>query len=123
MRITDWERDRLLIFTAAELARRHLSAGLQLNAPEAIAVICDAMLEAARKDATYEETAAAGRDALKPEQVMDGVPALVDEIRLEVLLADGTRLIMLRNPLGEGEGDREAPDSPPPAAPPARLER
>ena len=115
MRLTDWERDRLLIFTAADLARRHLSAGLKLNAPEAIALICDAMLEAARAGASYAETESAGRDAVRPEQVMDGVPALVDEIRLEVLLGDGTRLILLRNPLG-GE-ETEPSDTPlPPTA-------
>ena len=84
MRLTDWERDRLLIFSAAELARRHLSTGLQLNAPEAIALICDAMLEAARAGSTYELVEAAGRAAVAPEQVMDGVPALIDEVRLEV---------------------------------------
>jgi len=105
MRLTDWERDRLLIFTAAELARRHRDAGLALNAPEAIALICDVMLEAARAGATYEETAAAGRVAVTREQVMDGVPALIDEVRLEVLVGDGTRLIVLRHPLGEPEAD------------------
>ena len=105
MRLTDWERDRLLIFSAAELARRHLDAGLKLNAPEAIAVICDAMLEAARAGASYEETEEAGWRALTSDDVMDGVPALVDEVRLEVLLGDGTRLIVLRNPLGEETQD------------------
>ena len=121
MRLTDWERDRLLIFTAAELARRRVSAGLKLNAPEAIALICDAMLEAARAGASYEETAAAGRDAVKPAEVMDGVPALVDEIRLEVLLSDGTRLIVLRHPLGEEGSD--SPDLPAPPTGPDRQKR
>lgn len=118
MRLTEWERDRLLIFTAAELARRHLDAGLQLNAPEAIALICDAMLEAARAGASYEKTEEAGKRALTPDDVLDGVPALVDEIRLEVLLGDGTRLIVLRNPLGDGSPDSidEADPPPPPAA-------
>lgn len=115
VRLTDWERDRLLIFTAAELARRHLGAGLRLNAPEAIALICDAMLEAARAGATYEETEEAGRRALGPEDVIDGVAALVDDVRLEVLLRDGTRLIVLRNPLGEEPTDSpDASDLPPP---------
>jgi urease subunit gamma/beta len=116
VRLTDWERDRLLIFSAAELARRHLAAGLKLNAPEAIALICDAMLEAARFGATYEATERAGLDAVTRDDMMDGVPALVDEVRLEVLFDDGTRLIVVRNPLGE-EGsdpsDSQAPPSPP----------
>jgi urease subunit gamma/beta len=127
VRLSDWERDRLLIFTAAELARRHRDAGLKLNAPEAIALICNTMLEAARGGATYEDTAAAGRAAVSREEVMDGVPALVDEIRLEVLLGDGTRLILLRYPLGEDAADTadasDSPDSPPPPNRPPRETR
>lgn len=115
MRLTDWEQERLLIFSAAELARRHRTAGLKLNAPEAIALICDAMLEAARAGATYEATERAGLDEVSRDDVMDGVPTLVDEVRLEVLLGDGTRLIVLRNPLGEEEA--KAADSPPPPTP------
>ena len=100
MRLTEREQDRLLIFSAAELARRHLGAGLRLSAPEAIALMCDAMFEAARAGAAYADVGAAGYAAVAPEDVMDGVPALVDEVRLEVTLGDGTRLIVLRHPLG-----------------------
>ena len=103
MRLTDWEQQRLTIFTAAELARRHRAAGLRLNAPEAIALMCDAMFEAARSGASYPEVEAAGRGAVAPADVMDGVPALVDEVRLEVLMGDGTRLVVLRNPLGTAD--------------------
>ena len=77
MRLTAWEEERLLIFTAAELARRHRSRGLLLNAPEAVALICDAMLEAARASASYVEVEAAGRAAVQPDQVLPGVAALV----------------------------------------------
>lgn len=100
VRLTDWEQQRLTIFTAAELARRHRTAGLTLNAPEAIALICDAMLQAARAGASYADVERAGLGAVSATDVMDGVPALVDEIRLEVLMGDGTRLIVLRHPLG-----------------------
>ena len=65
MRLTDWEEERLLIFSAAELARRHRAAGLLLNAPEAVALICDAMLEAARAGASYADVEAAGRAAVR----------------------------------------------------------
>ena len=119
VRLTDWEQQRLLVFTAAELARRHRAAGLKLNAPEAIALICDAMFEAARAGATYEETAAAGMAALTPSDVMDGVRELVDEIRLEVLLGDGTRVIVLRDPTGAGQPTEGTDEHlcPPPALP------
>jgi urease subunit gamma/beta len=100
MRLTPWEEERLLIFAAAELARRHRAAGILLNAPEAIALICDAMLEAARGGATYEAVEAAGRAAVDPAEVLDGVPALVDQVTLEVLMDDGTRLVVLTDPLG-----------------------
>jgi urease subunit gamma/beta len=122
VRLTDWEHDRLLIFSAAELARRHRAAGMKLNAPEAIALICDAMLEAARSGATYEATERAGLDAVSRHDVMDGVPALVDEVRLEVLLGDGTRLIVLRHPLGPADEDDSA-YGPPPPEPKARETR
>jgi urease subunit gamma/beta len=104
MRLTSWEEERLLIFTAAELARRHRGAGLLLNAPEAVALICDAMLEAARAGADYEAVEAAGRAAVTPADVMPGVRELVDDVRLEVLFGDGARLIVLVDPLGGAGG-------------------
>jgi len=100
MRLTPWEEERLLIFSAAELARRHRAAGLPLNHPEAVALICDAMLEAARAGAGYAEVEAAGRAAVTPAELMDGVAGLLDEVRIEVLLDDGTRLVVLVDPLG-----------------------
>jgi urease subunit gamma/beta len=103
MRLTPWEEERLLIFSAAELARRHRSAGLALNAPEAIALICDAMLEAARAGAAYDDVAAAGRAAVGPDEVMPGVRELVDEVRIEVLMGDGARLIVLLDPLARAD--------------------
>ena len=100
MRLTAWEEERLLIFTAAELARRHRDRGLPLNHPEAVALICDAMLEEARAGGTYEEVERAGRHAVTGEELMPGVAALLDEVRLEVLLDDGTRLVVLDHPVG-----------------------
>src|SRR5690242_3080960 len=100
MRLTPWEEERLLVFTAAELARRHRAAGLALNAPEAIALICDAMFEAARAGASYTAVEAAGRAAVRPDEVMPGVRELVEDVRLEVLMDDGVRLIVLVDPLG-----------------------
>jgi urease subunit gamma/beta len=108
--LTAWEEERLLIFGAAELARRHRSAGLPLNAPEVVALICDAMLEVARAGGSYAAVEAAGLAAAAPDEVIDGVRELVDEVRLEVLLGDGTRLIVLVDPLGRGRP--MAPDGP-----------
>ena len=99
------EEDRLRVFAAAELARRTLERGICLNAPEAVALICDEMHLAARAGASFDEVLEAGRRALGPGQVMDGVPDIVAEIRLEVLLDEGSRLIVLRDALGEPSVD------------------
>jgi urease subunit gamma/beta len=96
--LTATEEDRLRIFTAAELARRSRADGLALSAPEATAIMCDEMHRAARAGADAHGVLAAGRAAVAADELMDGVSALVDEIRLEVLLNDGTRLIVLREP-------------------------
>ncbi len=128
MRLTAWEEERLLIFSAAELARRHRDRGLRLNAPEAVALICDAMLDAARAGASYAEVESAGRAAVSPDDVLPGVVALVDEVRLEVLMDDGTRLVVLLEPLGPAGDDapgaiRQASPPPPPAAADAAIDR
>jgi urease subunit gamma/beta len=107
--LTAWEEERLLLFSAAELARRRRSRGLLLNAPEAIAIICDAMLEAAREGGSLTAVEAAGRRAVSGDQVIDGVPELVDEVRLEVLVDDGTRLVVLVDPLGGGRANGRGP--------------
>jgi urease subunit gamma/beta len=106
MRLTAWEEERLLIFSAAELGRRHRAAGIALNAPEAIALMCDAMLEAARAGGSYPDVEAAGLAAVAPSDVLPGVRELVEDVRLEVLLADGARLVVLLDPLGRGAPQR-----------------
>ena len=100
MQLGPKDEERLRIFQAAELARRTLARGLKLNAPEAIALVCDEMHMAARGGASFVEVAQAGELALEPEQVMAGVADIVPEIRVEVLLEEGTRLIVLREPFG-----------------------
>lgn len=129
MLLTPWEEERLLIFAAAELARRHRAAGIKLNAPEAVALICDAMLESARAGGSYTDVELAGLAAVSLDEVLPGVRELVPEVRLEVLLEDGTRLVVLLDPLrgdaaptGDGPGAIR-PASAEPADATADLER
>ena len=105
MRLTPTEEERLRIYTAALLARAALAKGLRLNAPEAVALVCDEMHAAGRGGRSYEEVAAAGRAAVRTEQVMEGVAGVVREIRVEVLLDEGTRLFVLREPFGPARED------------------
>ena len=118
MQLNPTEEERLRVFTAAQLARATLARGLRLNAPEAVAVVCDEMHVAGRGGATFDEVAAAGRAVVRVDQVMDGVGCIVPQIRVEVLLDEGSRLFVLREPFGPagdgspgvirfGEGDVE----------------
>jgi urease subunit gamma/beta len=109
MYLSPADEERLRVFGAAELARRTLGRGLQLNVPEAVALACDEMHMAARAGASFDDVAAAGRRAVRPGQLMPGVADLVEEICLEVLLGDGTRLIVLRQPWQGGAGDADGP--------------
>ena len=102
MLLTPWEEERLLIFSAAELARRHRAAGMKLNAPEAVALICDAMLEAARAGATYAAVEAAGSRPWHQVTSWTACSELVTDVRIEVLLGDGARLVVLLDPFGGG---------------------
>ncbi|HEX4941061.1 MAG TPA: urease subunit gamma, partial [Actinomycetota bacterium] len=105
MQLTPTEDERLRVFTAAQLARSTLAKGLRLNAPEAIALVCDEMHAAGRGGGSFDEVVAAGRDAVTPEQVMQGIAAIVQEIRVEVLLEEGTRLFVIREPFGPAGSD------------------
>jgi urease subunit gamma/beta len=102
MQLNPTEEDRLRIFTAAQLARATLDRGLALNAPEAIALVCDEMHLTARSGASWQEVLDAATALASTTPVLDGVPELVPEIRLEVLLDEGTRLVVLREPFGAG---------------------
>jgi urease subunit gamma/beta len=102
MRLNPTEEDRLRIFTAAQLARATLDRGLALNAPEAIALLCDEMHMVARAGASWEEVRDAGLALSATTPVLEGVAELTPEIRVEVLLDEGTRLVVLRQPFGAG---------------------
>ena len=102
MLLNPTEDDRLRIFTAAQLARATLDRGLALNAPEAVALLCDEMHLAARAGVSWQQVLDAGTAVAAGTPVLDGVADLVPEIRLEVLLDEGTRLVVLREPFGPG---------------------
>ena len=99
MRLTPRELDRLTIFSAAELARRRRGRGLKLNHPEATALICDEIMEFARDGNSYQKTLERATQVLRREDVMEGVPELVDPIRVEASFPEGTKLVFVRNPI------------------------
>ena len=99
MLLTPTETERLLIFSAAELARKRRARGRTLNHPEAVALISCAIMEGAREGKTVAELMSAGRSILNREQVMDGIAEMVDEVQVEATFPDGTKLVTVHQPI------------------------
>ena len=99
MHLTPREQEKLLIFTAAELARRRRARGLKLNHPEALAIITAEILEGIRDGRTVSELMAAGLGILRRDDVMEGVPEMIHEVQAEATFPDGTKLVTVHNPI------------------------
>jgi urease gamma subunit len=99
MKLTPREQDRLTIFSMAELARRRRARGVRLNHPEAIALICDELLEEARAGRPYAEVVELGGRLLERPDVMDGVAEMIPLIQLEALFPDGSKLLTIHRPI------------------------
>lgn len=89
----------MLLSYAAELARRRQARGLKLNHPEAVAVITDHLLEGARDGRTVVELMASGREVLSRDDVMAGVPEMLDDVQVEATFPDGTKLVTVHHPI------------------------
>lgn len=99
MHLTPREREKLLIVTAADLARRRQARGLKLNYPEAVAVITYEVIEGARDGKTVAELMSFGTTILKRSDVMEGVPEMIHEVQVEATFPDGTKLVTVHNPV------------------------
>ncbi|WP_328909156.1 urease subunit gamma [Streptomyces sp. NBC_00234] len=102
MHLTPREQERLQLFTVAELARRRRARGRRLNTPEAIALICDEVLEAAWDGLSLDEVIEVGRSVLTEADVMEGVPDIVTTVQVEALFPSGTALVAVDRPIGAG---------------------
>ncbi|MFG2529942.1 urease subunit gamma [Streptomyces sp. NPDC048516] len=116
MRLTPTERDRLLLFGAAELARTRRARGLKLNVPEATALIADTVCEAARDGRRLAQAIEAARSVLGPGDVLPGVADVVTEVHVEAVFDDGSRLAVVSDPIGAGARDGERRRGPAPGA-------
>ncbi len=99
MHLTPREQDKLLIFTAAEVARRRRARGLKLNYPEALALITAEVLEGVRDGQSVSELMAFGITVLQRDDVMEGVPEMLDEVQVEGTFPDGTKLVTIHHPI------------------------
>jgi urease subunit gamma len=99
MRLTPHEQDRLMISLAAMVARDRLARGVVLNHPEATAIITSFVLEGARDGRSVPDLMDAGRHVLAREQVMAGVPEMLEEVQVEATFPDGTKLVTVHQPI------------------------
>jgi urease gamma subunit len=97
--LTPREIDKLLIFSAGELARKRHARGLKLNHPEAVALITSEILEMIRDGRSVAEIMSAGATILSADAVMDGVAEMIDEIQVEGTFPDGTKLVTVHHPI------------------------
>jgi urease subunit gamma len=99
MHLTPRESEKLLLFLAGELAEKRKAKGLKLNYPEAIALISSQLQEAAREGKSVAELMEYGGTILKREDVMEGIPEMIDEIQIEATFPDGTKLVTVHQPI------------------------
>lgn len=99
MHLTTREIDKLLIFSAGELARKRRARGLALNHPEAVALITSEILELIRDGRSVAEIMSVGRTILPRDAVMEGVPEMIAEIQVEGTFPDGTKLVTIHDPI------------------------
>jgi urease subunit gamma len=100
MHLTPREQEKLMIYVAAEVARKRRARGLKLNYPEAMAILSAEILEAARDGKTVTEIMSYGATILKRADLMDGIPEMLHEVQVEATFPDGTKLVTVHDPIG-----------------------
>lgn len=99
MELSPRDKDKLLLFTAALLAERRLAKGIKLNYPEAAAYLSAAIMEGAREGKTVSQLMSEGRNLLRRDDVMEGIPELLEQVQVEATFPDGTKLVTVHNPI------------------------
>ena len=99
MMLSPRETEKLVIYQVADLARRRRERGLKLNFPESIALITEALLEAARDGRSVAEVMELGKQILSRDDVMEGVPEMIDLVQVEATFRTGTQLVSVPNPI------------------------
>lgn len=99
MQLSPREKDKLLIAMAAEVARKRLARGVKLNHPEAIALICDAVVEGARDGRSVADMMQYGATIITRDDCMAGIAEMISEVQVEATFPDGTKLVTVHNPI------------------------
>jgi urease subunit gamma len=99
LHLTPREQEKLMVFVAAELARKRRARGIKLNYPEAVAIISSEILEAARDGKSVAEIMVLGTKVLHRDDLMDGIADMLHEVQVEATFPDGTKLVTVHDPI------------------------
>ena len=99
MQLCPREKDKLLIAMAAEVARKRLARGVKLNHPEAIALICDPVVEGARDGRSVADMMQYGASIITRDECMEGIAEMIPEVQVEATFPDGAKLVTVHNPI------------------------
>jgi urease subunit gamma len=99
MMLAPREIDKMMIWTAAQIAEGRKNKGIKLNYPETIAYIANFVVEGAREGKRVAELMKTARNILKKTDVMEGVPDLIHTVQVEVTFPDGTKLVTVHDPV------------------------
>lgn len=99
MNLTLREQEKLMIYVAGQLAKDRRERGLRLNYPEAVAIITAEILEGIRDGKSVAELMQYGTTLLSRDDVMEGVPEMLQEVQVEGTFPDGTKLVTVHNPI------------------------
>jgi len=93
------EIDKMMIWTAAQIAEGRKNKGIKLNYPETVAYIANFVVEGAREGKSVADLMKTARNILKKNDVMPGVPELIHTVQVEVTFPDGTKLVTVHDPV------------------------
>lgn len=99
MKLTPTEQEKLLIFMASELAKQRREKGLKLNYPEAMAILSSFLMEGAREGKTVAQLMQEGKHVLTSDEVMEGIPEMIDNVQIEATFPDGVKLVTVHQPI------------------------
>jgi len=93
------EVDKMMIWTAAQIAAGRKQKGVKLNYPETIAYISNYVVEGAREGKSVAELMKSAREILGKNDVMSGIPELIHTVQVEATFPDGTKLVTVHDPV------------------------
>ena len=82
MMLAPREVDKMMIWTAAQIAKGRKDRGVKLNYPETVAYLMKS-----------------ARTVLKKADVMSGVPDMIHTVQVECTFPDGTKLVTVHDPV------------------------